>query len=203
MIPSAKGFIFDMDGTLLSLPVDWEGLRSELKNVKSTYEFKPIFQTLERVIKERPELRERSFTLIDRFEMRSVPKAKLHDGAYEVLELLSKSSKMSLVTMQGKRVCEELFKRLNLNKFFPLFYTRDDSLDRAQQLEAALKGLELPKNDIIFIGDRLNDLNAAKKVGLRFMMIRGQVDVVDAEISYPNIESLLSSLLSDKELKIL
>ncbi|MBI3116304.1 MAG: hypothetical protein HYZ12_03090 [Thaumarchaeota archaeon] len=119
MIPDAKGFIFDLDGTLLYLPVDWSDLRKQLKSIaKVSYEVQPIFQTLQRIIGERPELREPLFQKIDEFQLQAAAKAELHEGSAGVLKLLGESCDLSLVTMQGKKVTEHLFESLRLKDYF-------------------------------------------------------------------------------------
>ena len=204
MIPAAAGFIFDLDGTLISLPVDWVDLRKQLMSIANvSYEFQPVFQTLEKIISERPGLREPLFQKLDEFELRAAPQAELHEGSAEVLELLGESCDISLVTMQGKNVRDYLFRSLNLKNHFSGSFTRDISLDRAKQLELALEDMRLGRKDVVFVGDRINDLNAAKKVGLRFILIKGRADDVDPEISYPSMSALLEVLRSAEPVKVL
>lgn len=204
MIPDAKGFIFDLDGTLLYLPVDWSDLRKQLKSIaKVSYEVQPIFQTLEKIIGERPELRAPLFQRIDEFELQAAAKAELHEGSAGVLELLGESCDLSLVTMQGKKVTEHLFESLRLKDYFSSSFTRDVSLDRAKQLELALAGMQLGRKDVVFVGDRINDLNAARKVGVRFVLVRGRMDDVDPQVSYPSMNALLAALRSDGPVRVL
>lgn len=204
MIPDARGFIFDLDGTLLYLPVDWSDLRRQLKSIaKVSYEVQPIFQTLEKIIGERPELREPLFQKIDEFEQQAAAKAELHEGSAGVLKLLGETCDLSLVTMQGRTVTEHLFESLRLKDYFSSSFTRDISLDRAKQLELALAGMKLSRKDVVFVGDRINDLNAARKVGVRFVLVRGRMDDVDPEVSYPSMNALLAALRSDEPVKVL
>ncbi len=204
MIPDAKGFIFDLDGTLLYLPVDWSDLRKQLKSIANvSYEFQPIFQTLEKIVGERPELRGPLLQKIDEFELRAAAKAELHEGSAAVLKLLEESCDLSLVTMQGRTVTEHLFKNLRLGDYFSSSFTRDVSLDRAKQLELALARMKLSRKDVVFVGDRINDLNAARKVGLRFVLVRGRMDDVDPQVSYPSMNALLAALLSDEPVTVL
>ncbi|MBI3023590.1 MAG: HAD family hydrolase, partial [Thaumarchaeota archaeon] len=170
---------------------------------KVSYEVQPIFQTLQRIIGERPELREPLFQKIDEFELQAAAKAELHEGSAGVLKLLGESCDLSLVTMQGKKVTEHLFESLRLKDYFSSSFTRDVSLDRAKQLELALAGMQLGRKDVVFVGDRINDLNAARKVGVRFVLVRGRMDDVDPQVSYPSMNALLAALRSDGPVRVL
>jgi len=123
-----------------------------------------------------PDLRERVLELIDGHELAALDTARLSDGALDSLKKLSNGSNLALVTMQGRRVCSKILEKLGIDKIFVAVFTREDSLERAPQLQMALKALKASPRDTTFIGDRINDLNAARSVGLRFVMIRAQED---------------------------
>ena len=76
------------------------------------------------------------------------------------------------MTMQGPKATEMVLERFDLKQYFVQYFTREDSLDRAEQLELRARGDAGKKASSMFVGDRLNDLNAAKRVGMPFTMIR-------------------------------
>jgi phosphoglycolate phosphatase-like HAD superfamily hydrolase len=167
------GFVFDLDGTLATIPVDWDGVRVKLKEVTgSAAEFKPVFPTIGEVIAKNPKLGKSVFAVIDEYEWAAVPSARLYDGAYQLLSRLSEKAKVTLVTMQGHRAATRVLEMFDLKQFFTGYFTREDSLDRAEQVEIALASMKAKKPSTMFVGDRLNDLNAAKKVGVPFVLIR-------------------------------
>jgi phosphoglycolate phosphatase-like HAD superfamily hydrolase len=102
----------------------------------------------------------------------AAPRAVLYPDSFELLKALAESSAVSLVTMQGPKATELLLERFDLKQFFVHYFTRDDSLDRGEQLLIALGSMRAKKESSVFVGDRLNDLNAAKRVGVPFTMIR-------------------------------
>jgi len=168
-----EGFVFDLDGTLATIPVDWDGVRQRLKEVTgSAAEFKPVFPTIGEVIAKNPKLGKSVFAVIDEYEWAAVPSARLYDGAYRLLSKLSEKAKVTLVTMQGHRAATKVLEMFELKQFFTHYFTREDSLDRAEQVEMALASMKAKKPSTMFVGDRLNDLNAAKKVGVPFTLIR-------------------------------
>ena len=188
-------FIFDLDGTLISLPVAWERVRAEFKGLTGTdLEFNPFFLDFQVVTSKNPELRRPMLDVIDRYEGLAVDAAGLKEGAREALSSLSSRTKLSLVTMQGPRAASRIMERLDIGRFFEGRYlTREDSLDRVAQLGMALERLGSPKDETVFVGDRRNDLRAAREVGLRFVMIRSQADEPPADEIFRTVRDFASS----------
>lgn len=165
-------FIFDLDGTLFTLPVDWAVVRDEFAAlVGERIESKPLFQEVQRVSYARPALKQGILSMIESHELRAVDSVKPLPGAVELVNSLFEVSKLALVTLQGTRVCDEILRKHKLLDLFETVVTREDSLDRAAQLEAALNRLGVRPRDAFFVGDRLNDVVCAKKVGVTVALV--------------------------------
>ena len=187
-------FVFDLDGTLITFPVAWDKVREELKAITGTSSlFSPFFLDFENVVAARPELREPMLAVVDKYEAASVDKARLNSGAEEALARLSSRTKLALVTMQGTSACERILARLDIAKFFVAKFTREYSMDRVVQLRAAVGSLASGKGGVVFVGDRKNDLRAAREVGVRFVMIRSQQDRPPADALYRSMAEFSSS----------
>ncbi len=199
MLPlrDARAFIFDLDGTLLSLPVDWLQLRNKIAEFAQG-EITSVFETLAWLTREKPELKAALFDTLDEYELRAAPTATLYEGSREVLQRVSEAGRVDLVTMQGRRVCELLLQRFDLARYFQKVFTREDSLNRGEQLEMALKSLALPGEGVVFVGDRLNDLNSARRVGINFVFIRSREDSAGAEVAFHDMKAFMNALKSDE-----
>jgi phosphoglycolate phosphatase-like HAD superfamily hydrolase len=190
----ARYCVFDMDGTLISLPVEWEKVRSDLKRLTGTsLEFNPFFLDVQTVIAKDPALLAPMIKTIDDYEARAAPEARLEDGALEGLSALSRRAELSLVTMQGRACCAKILERLGIGRFFASSFAREDSMDRTAQLRMALKSLGAREADAFFVGDRINDLNAARAVGVRFVMIRKRTDSPPADALYRSMAEFAAS----------
>ena len=191
-------FIFDLDGTLLLLPVDWVTAREELSDMmKGPLDpLNPIFVTLERFLAKEPGRRAEVLALLDRFESPALERTELYPGAREVLEAL-KPAKLALVTMQGRKAVDSLFRSLRIDGRFRKIITREDSMNRAEQLRMAARALGVDHSAAVFTGDRRNDLEAAKEVGMRFIMMRSLLDSMPDVHSYVDMKELLAALLSE------
>jgi len=146
------------------------------------------------LVKKDPGLRAPIFETIDRYEAGGVAKAKLEDGALEALRSASRGAKLSLVTMQGRAACNGVTKRLKIDGFFETTFTREDSMERPVQLTKALESVGADASKTAFVGDRVNDLNAARAVGVRFVMIRKRPDSPPADELYRSMSDFAASL---------
>jgi len=193
--PSA--YVFDFDGTLASVPVDWDGVKKDLREVLGSREELPsVFPTIVRLMKDDPSIRDRAFALIDQYEERALPKASLSPGSFDLLELISRTSKISLVTMQGSRAIDSLLSRFELNLFVLHRFTREESTSRAEQVEMALSAMGVKKDDSLFVADRLHDLNVAREIGIPFAMVRTHgSDPVEEDVTvFHSVEELLDAV---------
>ena len=183
-------FIFDLDGTLVKIPVDWQLVRSELKAaLKTDDSFSPLFGSLLTLLKERPGVKGMVFSLIDRHEITSVAVSSLMEGAEETVSKLSEGAVLTLVTMQGRKACEAILKRFSLSRFFQFFFTREDSLERSGQLLMALARLNARKDEVLFVGDRLNDVRSAREVGVAVALIAERAEAeFDPDYRFPSMK---------------
>ena len=162
-----SAYIFDLDGTLFTIPVDWLKVREEVGKMSGAPVGEvPIFLKVEQLVSVRPSIRETLFAMLDRHELEAAPSATPMSGAIELLSHVSKVAKMGLVTMQGSAACDKVLGRHHLGELFDVLVTREDSLDRAAQLRIALQAMASSPKDTLFTGDRLNDVLCGRKAGV-------------------------------------
>ncbi len=160
-------YIFDLDGTLFTIPVDWVEVSEELgKMVGAPIGDAPLFAQVEQLVSVRPSIRDAIFTKLDLHELKAVPAAAPMAGALELLSHISKVAQLGLVTMQGSAACDKILGRHRLGELFDVMVTREDSLDRTMQLRIALQSLSSSPKDTLFTGDGLNDVRCGRKVGV-------------------------------------
>ena len=185
-------FIFDLDGTLFNLPIDWVAVRDEFAQlVGEKIEGKPLFQEVERIASAKPALKQGILSIIESHELRAVDSAKAVPGAVDLIYSLFEVSKLALVTLQSRRVCDEILRKHKLLDLFEAIVTREDSLDRAVQLEAALNRLGVRPRDAFFVGDRFNDVVCARKVGVTVALVgRSQADEPGPDYNFHELAEL-------------
>src|SRR5206468_6206443 len=113
----------------------------------------------------------RVFALIDKREIEAIADSSLIEGVEETLSKLSRGASLSLGTMAGRRASERILKKFGLAKLLPIHFTREDSLERSQQLRMAMSRLSAKRDEVLFVGDRLNDARSAAEVGVAVALI--------------------------------
>ncbi len=190
-----EAFIFDLDGTLIRLPVEWGKVVAGLQRLFGVPSpLGPAFSTLDDLLKGRPELREESFGIVDRYEMESIPNAFPVRGAAELVRALSVRSGVSVVTMQGRKACGAALGRLGVAGAVRTVVTREDSMSRSGQIGIALGGGS--PAGALFVGDLQNDAKEGMKAGVDVAVIGGSDYGLGPGHAFPSCEELGRFLLS-------
>jgi HAD superfamily hydrolase (TIGR01549 family) len=157
--------IFDLDGTLIHLPIDYEKLFQEIGKITKMSNVRPLTKV---VAKLEEETKRKVFDIWDKIEMEALANMKVNqEGITYYKKFLEKQK--ALVTMQGKPLVQSVLKRLGLS--FNFIITREDSLSRVEQLKIAAEKLGIQNQNILFIGNTKEDILAAKTVGCQFMRV--------------------------------
>ena len=162
-----EAVIFDLDGTLINLPIDYEQLFREFSKILKTKDIQPITKTISNLDNE---TKKRIFQVWDEKENLAWKKGTIKkEGIAIYLKFTHKPN--ALVTMQGQSLVQEIMKSSSLS--FDSVVTREDSLERTEQLQIAARKLGVPLGKkILFVGNTEGDATAAKKVACQFMRVQ-------------------------------
>mgnify|MGYP005641101375 FL=1 len=162
-----KGIVFDLDGTLIQLPIDYKKIQKNLKEFFNiSNELKPLIPTIIKLSKNDQNKIKVSFDLICKEEILASDNFKTMNNALETLDFLkSKNLSLCLVTMQCKDALEKVLQKLQISDLFDSVISRDESFDRQKQIELSLQNIVLTPSEILVVGDRIHDIESAKKIG--------------------------------------
>ena len=162
-----KGIVFDLDGTLIQLPIDYKKIQKNLKEFFNiSNELKPLIPTIIKLSKNDQNKIKVSFDLICKEEILASDNFKTMNNALETLIFLkSKNLSLCLVTMQCKDALEKVLQKLQISDLFDSVISRDESFDRQKQIELSLQNIVLTPSEILVVGDRIHDIESAKKIG--------------------------------------
>lgn len=161
-----EGVVFDLDGTLVNLPLDYGSLYQELRRLLKTKEIKSIKRAISKL---NDEQRRVIYQVWTRLELEALPSLEVNrDGIRIYTKFFNKPS--ALITLQGKEVVKRITEMLKLS--FAVIITREDCFDRVVQLKMAIQKLSLEAQDVLMVGDRESDRNAAQKLGCQFLMVQ-------------------------------
>lgn len=189
-----KLFIFDLDGTIVKLPIKWTEVKKKIKKIlKTNLSLTPLIPSIEELVTD-SELKRRIYKAIDDEEMKVVKKLKFDEDILKLFKKLKKLGyKLALVTLQGRKPAIEALKRLNVREFFDLIVSRDEKKDREEQIKTTLEAMEVPSSQVMVIADKLKDMVIAKKLGCVSMAITGKVEM-DGDFKLNNIKEMLRML---------
>ena len=162
-----KGIVFDLDGTLIQLPIDYKKIQKDLKEFFNiSNELKPLIPTIIKLSKNDQNKIRTSFDLICKEEILASDNFKTMNNALETLKFFkSKNLSLCLVTMQCKDALGKILQKLQIPDLFDSVISRDESFDRQKQIELSLQNIVLTPSEILVVGDRIHDIESAKKIG--------------------------------------
>ncbi len=153
---------FDMDGTLLTLPVEWDRLKAEVSEAIS----RPVvrFRDLLRELWGTEEYWVVS-SIVERGELAAVPDSRLFPEVRPVLERLSTSFDLYLTTLQSRRAAEAALEFHGIRRLFRDLVTREDGPDRASQVRVLARRLG-GGSRLALVDDHLDQLVEVQSVGM-------------------------------------
>jgi HAD superfamily hydrolase (TIGR01549 family) len=178
-----KYLLLDMDGTIAKFKLDYLGPRRRALQVlkgrglllSGFNEQMSIYQML-KLLKghvsdeELHKLRSEFYHMIEEAELKAALEAELVPNALETLsKLKAMGLKLAIVTNNGRLGTEITLERLNITSFFDVVITRDDSAELKPDggiIEKALNLLHATKDEALFIGDSMIDIQASRAAGV-------------------------------------
>lgn len=162
-----KGIIFDLDGTLIQLPTDYDKVQKNLKDFfHISNNLEPLIPTIIKFSKNDHLKIKSSFEIICKEEILASENLRIMDNAIEILQFLkSKNFAVSLVTMQCKDALEKILQKMQISDIFDSIISRDENFERQKQIELSLNNMILEPSEVLVIGDRIHDVESAKKAG--------------------------------------
>lgn len=160
-----KAVVFDLDGTLINLPIDYEGLFRRFSRILKTDDVRPLTKTVAGLDEK---TRKKIFEAWDEEELALTDKITTKDEGVALYKKYAAMPK-ALVTMQGKALVQTALKPLGL--VFKLTVTREDSLDRVEQLKMIIRKVKVNPEDLLFVGNTDGDLVAAEQIKCQFLRV--------------------------------
>ncbi|MGY5146781.1 MAG: HAD family hydrolase [Candidatus Nitrosopumilus sp. bin_7KS] len=162
-----KGIIFDLDGTLVRLPIRYDEILKKLQNLFDTRdEFKPLIPTIIEKANNDLILIKKAFDLICDEETMATNNFKIIDDAIDTLNYFkNKNYSICLITMQCMKAAKIVLDKMHVSELFSSVITRDVSFERPFQIKKSVEFLSLSPDQVVVIGDRIHDVHSAKKIG--------------------------------------
>ncbi len=186
--------VFDLDGTLVNLNVNWRKLRSELVRKGLVRKYESIMMAVLRSQKMGDY--ERINDEISRWEIEAAKNIKINHKLRTELEKLSKKVIVAVATKQCRKAAAIALSRLGIGDLFSIVVTREISVLKEEQIRYILNKLSVRPNQTLIIGDSLADMNAACRCGTWFIAVAKNMYMAQmyAEYGVPCFFSILDVL---------
>lgn len=187
MFRDLKAVVFDLDGTIAKLDVDWLGLRNELKVFfENNYKYKSDFLQLDYEIEK---LGERisskalidAYTIVEKYEHQNIQNAEQIEGSLDLIRYLSDTNKiLAIFSNNTRRTVKSVIEHLGIEDIFDIVVGKEDVKKHKPDPE----GLILIRNkikkqpyEICFIGNTDKDIEAGKRANIRTLHIDGALKI--------------------------
>lgn len=208
-----KAVLFDFDGTLVYLPIDYASARRRLKELFSRFgvksNFHPLLESIEDSLSELgnkglpktsvKEIRRKAYAIINDEERLSVKSARLVDQARETLAAIKeKRLKFAIVSRNGTECIKKCISKLDIPEP-DLVVAREDIKKLKpdpQHLTVALKKLRLKPDEVIMVGDSRHDIAAGKGVGIMTVLFAPKKKRAEIELAPNHVISDLPDVLN-------
>ncbi len=187
-----KGIIFDLDGTLIKLPVRYELLLSNLRDFfNTTEEFNPLIPSIVDKSQGDENKLKNAFNLICEEELTAAENFELMENATQILDYFkSKNYTIGLVTMQCRKAVEKILSDIKISEIFSSIITRDEHYDRLEQIKKMFEAFNLSPKEVLMIGDRIHDVESAHKAGCKAVLVHENK-------SHPDPETMIIKKISE------
>jgi phosphoglycolate phosphatase len=187
-----RGVIFDIDGTLVTLNVDGDKLRTTMAEELGKLGFDISFMRggghtqdiidgaklqVDRgtVQADFEHVKSTLYKALDMLEMQWNAQSEPVAGVVETLRMLRGTGvTLATLTNSGRAPSEWLLNKHDLSRYFDYTFSRDDvpfMKPRPESLWHVLAKMGLPKEDVLFVGDSIVDVRAGRAAGVRVASI--------------------------------
>jgi phosphoglycolate phosphatase len=168
-----KGVIFDFDGTLLDLSVDWYGLRKTLQKEFTIDDISRINELLSVIKKRYGEVGlKKAYQIVEVFEGEHIRETPLLPGRKELVQdIVKKDIIVGIVSNNMVKTITTVITRYQLNDYVPIIIGKDSVMQykpHSEGIDSLLKAWNMAAINTLLIGNDESDEELSKNAGVHF-----------------------------------
>ena len=187
-----KVIVFDLDGTIVRLSVEWTSLKNKLKNEYSklydeSCSFESISACLSKIVERNDNhVLESFFNIIRQYELERIQKTQpIEESVFFInnTELfgVKENTKLAILSLNTRRTIIYSLKLAKIYKKFDFIVGREDVRSWKPEPEGLLRIMEyykVNKEDMIYFGDLEKDLATGANAGIEAYYIDDLINIV-------------------------
>lgn len=170
-----QALLFDLDGTLATLKINWVKVRQMLllQGLLDPQE-DSVMVALYRAQQRDSEHYRKMSTIVETYEEKAAARLSRSKAIVKGIKTLRQFNiKLAIVSKQTERNIQNAINRLGLDGLFDMVIGRDQGMQREHQASIALKTLQVPATRTIFVGDTVGDAVSAAKLFMTPIAVTG------------------------------
>jgi len=212
-----KAVIFDFDGTLAILNINFSSMRDQVWDLMKYFGIKEewirerylleiideiYFILWERNSSEAGEFYQRAHQILHEIELKAAEEGRLFPGAEATLKILrEKGMKVGIVT----RNCEDAVRKVfpQIDQYCDIFVSRN-SIKKVKphpdQLTHVIESLKVSEKEAVMVGDHSIDIQAGKRMGMKTIGVltgrtkREEFEIAGADYILKDVSEIYSLL---------
>ena len=172
-----KGVIFDFDGTIVDLSVDWLGLKNDLRETFSISDAMGINHMLGMITHDSKNQRDirRAFSFVEQYELQQKEQSLVHGDIVRCIKsLYSVNIRLAVFSNNMRKTVQYFLKREHIYHLFHPIVTKQDVLffkPHPEGLEKIISAWGIDKRSLLYIGNDANDKICGERFGIPTLII--------------------------------
>ncbi len=159
-------FLFDLDGTLVRMKLDFGKMQSDLTDLIGKTEGS-LLESISKI--QDSVLKVRAFEYVQEEERKAAENSELIDGSIECLQYLKERNiKIGIITRNNRESCMKSVKKTDIETYIDVIISRDD-VERVKpdkmHIEAALERMGTGPKECVVVGDHHFEIEAGRTLG--------------------------------------
>lgn len=163
-------FIFDLDGTIVNLSVDWEKTFADLKGKfgNKAESIRGFLDTL------KGHDRRRALKIIEKYELEHMHSVKANKEVVAFIKKIPRKIPLVIFSTNTQTAIQAALEKVGLKERFRFIISSDDVKKMKpdpERLNIIIRKLGVKKENVVYLGDKDLDVEAGRRAGIKTLLV--------------------------------